>query len=77
MAIFLLLALAASVYVIFVLEILKLRRFRHRGDPAEPVDPDVDEAVARELETGEYEAGPPPKGGTPRGRDDPPVRSSR
>ena len=61
MAIFLLLALAASVYVIFVLEILKLRRFRQRGSPGdgdgpdEPVDPEVDEAVARELETGEFE----------------------
>jgi UDP-GlcNAc:undecaprenyl-phosphate GlcNAc-1-phosphate transferase len=60
MAIFILAALAASVYVIFVLEILKLRRFRQRGaggpdaDGSGPVDPEVDEAVARELETGEF-----------------------
>jgi UDP-GlcNAc:undecaprenyl-phosphate GlcNAc-1-phosphate transferase len=60
MAFFILAALAASVYVIFVLEILKLRRFRQRGsggpptDGGPPVDPEVDEAVARELETGEF-----------------------
>jgi UDP-GlcNAc:undecaprenyl-phosphate GlcNAc-1-phosphate transferase len=55
-------ALAASVYVIYVLEILKLRHLRlwqRRGSsPSE--DPDVvraevDEEVDRELETGEFE----------------------
>jgi UDP-GlcNAc:undecaprenyl-phosphate GlcNAc-1-phosphate transferase len=68
MVLFLFAALAMSVYVIFVLEILKLRRFRQRGagdtrpssGPNGPVDPDVDDAVARELETGEYEKIPPP-----------------
>lgn len=62
MALFMLAALAASVYVIFVLEILKLRRFRQRqtgvppGAEPTPVEPEVDEGVARELETGEYAA---------------------
>jgi UDP-GlcNAc:undecaprenyl-phosphate GlcNAc-1-phosphate transferase len=61
MGAFLLLALAASVYVVYVLEILKLRRQRLRqlfGRPAAPprVEAEVDAAVERELETGEFEA---------------------
>ncbi len=57
-----LLALAASVYLVEVLEILKLRRVRLRqlaglrgiaGRPA-PVRAEVDQAVARELETGSF-----------------------
>jgi UDP-GlcNAc:undecaprenyl-phosphate GlcNAc-1-phosphate transferase len=50
-------ALAASIYVIYVLEILKLRRLRLRqatGRDAS-VEAEVDEAVERELETGEFE----------------------
>jgi UDP-GlcNAc:undecaprenyl-phosphate GlcNAc-1-phosphate transferase len=57
-----LLALAASVYLVSVLEILKLRNVRLRqlvsirrdaGRPV-PVAADVDRAVARELETGSF-----------------------
>src|SRR4051812_29754040 len=56
-------ALTASVYLVLVLEILKLKRFRQfqlrrasqaQGAPA-PDDMDVDAQLARELETGEYE----------------------
>ncbi|MGI8596136.1 MAG: glycosyltransferase family 4 protein [Thermoleophilaceae bacterium] len=59
-----LLALGASVYLVLVLEILKLRRFRSlqvgrahaaRGETA-PGDAEVDAEVAHELETGEFEA---------------------
>ena len=63
MAVFGLLALAASVYLVYVLEILKLRQVRLRqligsrgarpGAPARPPQ-EVDEAVARELETGSF-----------------------
>lgn len=57
---FLAVALAASIYVIVVLEILKLRRLRFRElvlrraprAPA-PVPAEVDEGVVHELETGE------------------------
>jgi len=63
-------ALAASIYVVYVLEILKLRRFRLRqvrgeqraaGGP-EPVPAEVDEGVARELETGSFPAVDPETG---------------
>jgi UDP-GlcNAc:undecaprenyl-phosphate GlcNAc-1-phosphate transferase len=63
-------ALAASVYLVLVLEILKLRRFRQfqlrrastaAGAP-EPSEAEVDESVARELETGEFEAVDVPAG---------------
>lgn len=59
---FLLLALAASVYLVSVLEILKLRRFRarqllglrrERGAP-DPSESELDQAVATELETGSF-----------------------
>ena len=55
---------AASVYLVVVLEILKLKRFRQgqvgrlrtmRGQ-APPDEHEIDEGVARELETGEFEA---------------------
>jgi UDP-GlcNAc:undecaprenyl-phosphate/decaprenyl-phosphate GlcNAc-1-phosphate transferase len=57
------LAFAASVYLVLVLEILKLKRFRQfqlrrertlRGAPP-PEDAEVDAALAHELETGEFE----------------------
>src|SRR4051794_15342646 len=56
-------ALASSVYLVLVLEILKLKRFRQfqarRASQAEgapsPDDADVDAQIARELETGEFE----------------------
>lgn len=54
-----LIALAASVYLVYVLEILKITRLRAREMRA--FDPDTSEheivvAVTRELETGEFEA---------------------
>lgn len=57
-------ALAASVYLVFVLEILKLKRFRQfqmrranlaQGE-APPAEAEVDAQLAHELETGEFEA---------------------
>ena len=65
-----LVALAASVYLVLVLEILKLRGFRLRemgglrrraGRPP-PEAAEVDEGVARELETGEFPATDPDTG---------------
>ena len=59
-----LLALAASVYLVFVLEILKFRRFRERqlrragtiaGQPA-PSNASIEAEIAREVETGEFES---------------------
>jgi UDP-GlcNAc:undecaprenyl-phosphate/decaprenyl-phosphate GlcNAc-1-phosphate transferase len=56
-------ALVASVYLVFVLEILKLKRFRQfqlrrtrmlEGEPP-PAEAEVDAGVAHELETGEFE----------------------
>jgi UDP-GlcNAc:undecaprenyl-phosphate/decaprenyl-phosphate GlcNAc-1-phosphate transferase len=82
MVVFGLLALAASVYLVSVLEILTLRQMRLRqlvglrrqAGRGAPAAQEVDEAVARELETGsfpvvdpetgEFEAlGPKPPGG--------------
>jgi len=65
-----LLALAASVYLVSVLEILKLRNVRLRqlvsirSDAGRPVPgaADVDRAVARELETGSFPAIDPETG---------------
>jgi UDP-GlcNAc:undecaprenyl-phosphate GlcNAc-1-phosphate transferase len=62
-------ALAASVYLVVVLEILKLRRLRLRqlvarrppGEPA-PGEEEVDAGVARELETGSFGAVNPDSG---------------
>ena len=56
------LAIAASVYLVEVLEILKLRRIRRRqvtglrteADRAAPAEAEVDAAVATELETGSF-----------------------
>jgi UDP-GlcNAc:undecaprenyl-phosphate GlcNAc-1-phosphate transferase len=69
LAAFGLLALGASIYLVLVLEILKLRRWREfqlrrantlAGEP-EPDRSDVDARVAHELETGEFEAVRPPE----------------
>jgi UDP-GlcNAc:undecaprenyl-phosphate GlcNAc-1-phosphate transferase len=65
-----LLALAASVYLVEVLEILKLRRVRLRqvaglrraGERPAPATADVDRAVATELETGTFPAIDPETG---------------
>jgi UDP-GlcNAc:undecaprenyl-phosphate GlcNAc-1-phosphate transferase len=57
-------AVAASVYLVLVLEILKLKRWRQfqlkrehqaHGEPPPPEE-EVDAKLARELETGEFEA---------------------
>jgi UDP-GlcNAc:undecaprenyl-phosphate GlcNAc-1-phosphate transferase len=58
---YLLAALAASVYLVVTLEILKLRSFRLRQAPA-VARTEVDEGVARELETGEFVAVSPDTG---------------
>jgi UDP-GlcNAc:undecaprenyl-phosphate/decaprenyl-phosphate GlcNAc-1-phosphate transferase len=50
-----LLVLLASVYLVYVLEILKFRRFV-RGRGPERSDAEVDDEVRRSLETGEFEA---------------------
>jgi UDP-GlcNAc:undecaprenyl-phosphate/decaprenyl-phosphate GlcNAc-1-phosphate transferase len=62
-------AIVASVYALFALEILKLRRFRLRqrlglGAPEAPppLEAEVDAGVARELETGDYAAVNPESG---------------
>ena len=65
-----LVAVAASVYLVVVLEILKLRSFRlrqivglsRRAGEAPPAPAAVDEGVARELETGEFAAVDPDTG---------------
>lgn len=66
-AVCLLVAIAASAYLVVVLEILKLRGFRRRqlasaraGMP--PDAEEIDEGVARELETGSFEALDPETG---------------
>jgi hypothetical protein len=52
-------ALAASAYLVYVLEILKLRRLRawqlRRADP-QTTEHEIDSEVERELETGEFTA---------------------
>ncbi|HEX8074124.1 MAG TPA: MraY family glycosyltransferase [Thermoleophilaceae bacterium] len=64
LAAFGLIALASSVYLVLVLEILKLKRFRQfqlrrastlAGSP-EPGEAEIDTQVAHELETGEFQA---------------------
>jgi UDP-GlcNAc:undecaprenyl-phosphate GlcNAc-1-phosphate transferase len=72
MAVVLVGSLVASVYVIQVLEILKLRRLRLRqrlglltrgeGAPAAQVEAEVDSGLKRELETGDYAAVNPETG---------------
>jgi len=68
MAVFLAGALAASLYVISVLEILKLRRVRWRqlvglrGTAAPPDEAEVDVAVQHELDTGTFQAVDPSTG---------------
>lgn len=61
-----LVALAASLYLIYVLEILKLKRLRElqlrrqaaeRGEPP-PSEREIEEQIEREVETGEFEAVP-------------------
>ncbi len=58
MAVLLVIALAGSVYLVYVLEILKFKSFRtieiRRTDPATSEE-DIDEQVSRDIETGEFE----------------------
>lgn len=60
-----LMAVAASVYLVYVLEILKFTRFRARqlrkgeGGGGSMSDAEVEAEVAREVETGEFDALPP------------------
>jgi UDP-GlcNAc:undecaprenyl-phosphate GlcNAc-1-phosphate transferase len=62
----LLAALAASFYLVVTLEILKLRNVRLRqlmgATGRRPLEQEVDEGVARELETGTFEAVNPETG---------------
>jgi UDP-GlcNAc:undecaprenyl-phosphate GlcNAc-1-phosphate transferase len=58
LAIFGLIALAASVYLVFVLEILKFRRFRERQlrRDATLSEAEIEDEIEREVETGEFDA---------------------
>jgi len=53
-----LLAIAASVYLVYVLEIVKFRRFRERQLAKEEgiTQAEIDEEIDREIETGEFPA---------------------
>jgi UDP-GlcNAc:undecaprenyl-phosphate/decaprenyl-phosphate GlcNAc-1-phosphate transferase len=61
-----LLALAASVYLVLVLEILKFKRFREReyerrvetGEIAALSRKEMDREIERDVETGEFQAVP-------------------
>jgi UDP-GlcNAc:undecaprenyl-phosphate/decaprenyl-phosphate GlcNAc-1-phosphate transferase len=75
-----LIALAASVYLVYVLEILKFKRLRQRQ--MRRADPDtseweIDERVAHDIETGEFEVIDPDRPSPPRadsgGTDEIPV----
>jgi UDP-GlcNAc:undecaprenyl-phosphate/decaprenyl-phosphate GlcNAc-1-phosphate transferase len=60
-------AVAASVYLVVVLEILKFRRFRERqirrqvetGEMPALTEAQIEQEIEREVETGEFEAVPP------------------
>jgi UDP-GlcNAc:undecaprenyl-phosphate GlcNAc-1-phosphate transferase len=64
-------ALAASVYLVVVLEILKFRRIREReirrqvetGEIAALTEEQIEHEIEREVETGEFEAVRPPETG--------------
>jgi UDP-GlcNAc:undecaprenyl-phosphate GlcNAc-1-phosphate transferase len=66
-----LVALAASVYLVLVLEILKFRRFREReirrqvetGEIPALTEAQIEHEIEREVETGEFEAVRPPETG--------------
>jgi UDP-GlcNAc:undecaprenyl-phosphate GlcNAc-1-phosphate transferase len=59
-------AIAASVYLVYVLEILKFKSFRirelRRADPGTD-EHEIEQQVEREVETGEFEAVRPPETG--------------
>ena len=52
----LLLALAASVYLVYMLEILKLKRWRMRTADPGTAEHEIDAALDHDLETGEFAA---------------------
>jgi UDP-GlcNAc:undecaprenyl-phosphate GlcNAc-1-phosphate transferase len=54
MATLLLVALAASVYVVYTLEILKFKRFRMRQADPGTDEHEIEQQITRELETGEF-----------------------
>jgi UDP-GlcNAc:undecaprenyl-phosphate/decaprenyl-phosphate GlcNAc-1-phosphate transferase len=66
---FALIAVAASVYLVIVLEILKFRRFRERelrrqvetGEITALSETEIDTEIEREVETGEFRAVRPPE----------------
>jgi UDP-GlcNAc:undecaprenyl-phosphate/decaprenyl-phosphate GlcNAc-1-phosphate transferase len=68
---FALVAVAASVYLVLVLEILKFRRSREReirrqvetGEIPALSEREIEHEIEREVETGEFEAVPPPETG--------------
>jgi UDP-GlcNAc:undecaprenyl-phosphate/decaprenyl-phosphate GlcNAc-1-phosphate transferase len=70
-----LVALAASLYLVLVLEILKFRRFREReirrqvetGEIPALTTSEIEHEIEREVETGEFEAVRPPETGALRG----------
>ncbi len=62
MAAFGLVALASSVYLVLVLEILKFRRFRERQLRRQELSQaEIDEEIEREVETGEFDSVPSPR----------------
>ena len=72
-------ALAASLYLVLVLEILKFRRFRERelrrrvetGEIPALSETEIEEEIEREVETGEFETvDPPSSDGARRGTDE-------
>jgi len=54
MAVLIALALAASVYVVYTLEILKFKRFRMRAADPGTDEHEIDRQVEHDLETGEF-----------------------
>ena len=72
-------ALAASLYLVLVLEILKFRRFREReirrqvetGEIPALSETEIEDEIEREVETGEFETvDPPSSDGDRRGTDE-------
>jgi UDP-GlcNAc:undecaprenyl-phosphate/decaprenyl-phosphate GlcNAc-1-phosphate transferase len=76
---FALIAVAASVYLVLVLEILKFKRFRERelrrqvetGEIAALSSDEIDRSIEREVETGEFQAVRPDDGASPSGSSPP------
>jgi UDP-GlcNAc:undecaprenyl-phosphate GlcNAc-1-phosphate transferase len=77
---FALIAVAASAYLVIVLEILKFKRFRERelrrqvetGEIAALSADEIDRSIEREVETGEFQAVRPTDGSAPPANGAPP-----